>query len=241
MAKSKKKIKRKSRPIVIGHLEKISRRIFDQNRKQIAEIIEGHQGIYALYRKEKLYYVGLATDLRRRISWHLRDKHKSKWTHFSLYILRRDEHLREVEALVLRIADPTGNYAKGKLKGSKDLRRSLKALLRKDFKKFIDDLLGVGEPTKKERKRRKAKVRAKATERPLRGKFPGGKVIYAKYKGKEYKAWVRTNGGIRLKGETYDTPSAAGMAIVKRSTCNGWNFWKYKNKSGDLVAIKDLR
>jgi len=34
---------------------------------------------------------------------------------------------------------------------------------------------------------------------------------------------------------------AAGMAIVKRSTCNGWDFWKYKDKSGDLVAIKDLR
>jgi len=28
----------------------------------------------------------------------------------------------------------------------------------------------------------------------------GGKVIYARYKGKDYKAWVVSNGGIRVKG-----------------------------------------
>jgi hypothetical protein len=233
---AKKKSKRKSRPIIRGHLEKISSRIFDQNRKQIAEIIEGHQGIYALYRKEKLYYVGLATDLRRRINWHLRDKHTGKWTHFSLYILRRDEHLREVEALVLRIADPTGNYAKGKLKGSKDLRRSLKALLRKDFKSVIDELLGGVEQTKRKRVKRKTSK----GERPLKGVFQGGKVIYASYKGKEYKAWVRTSGAIRFNRETYDTPSGAGKAIRKKET-DGWRFWKYKDDSGKLVRLANLR
>ena len=218
---TKKKMKRRARAIIQGHLEKISSRIFDQNRKQISEIIERHQGIYALYRKDKLYYVGLATDLRRRINWHLRDKHEGKWTHFSLYILRRSEHLREVEALVLRIADPTGNYAKGKLKGSKDLRRSLKALLRKDYKKFIDDLLGGGEEANKKSKREKVKGKAAKRERPLQGKFPGGKVIYASYKGKDYKAWVRANGGIRYNGRTYDSPSGAGKGIRKKET-DGW-------------------
>ena len=237
---AKKKATRKSRTIIRGHLEKISSRIFDQNRKQIAEIIEGHQGIYALYRKEKLYYVGLATDLRRRINWHLRDKHKGKWTHFSLYILRRDEHLREVEALVLRIADSTGNYAKGKLKGSKDLRRSLKALLRKDFKEFIDDLLGGGEPARKKGKRRKAKGRG---ERPLKGYFPKGKMIYTSYKGKDYKAWVYGGGTIKIipSGELFNSPSMAGISVTKKKTMNGWRFWKYKDKNGELVYIDQLR
>lgn len=31
----------------------------------------------------------------------------------------------------------------------------------------------------------------------LRGCFKGCKVIYARYKGKEYKAWVQSNGRIR--------------------------------------------
>jgi len=52
--------------------------------------------VYALYRREKLYYVGLATNLRSRINQHLKDRHKGKWTHFSLYILRKTEHLREL-------------------------------------------------------------------------------------------------------------------------------------------------
>lgn len=236
------KKKRGARPIIKGHLEKINSRIFDQNRKQIAEIIEEHQGIYALYRKEKLYYVGLATDLRRRINWHLRDKHKGKWTHFSLYILRRDEHLRELEALVLRIADPTGNYTKGKLKGSKDLRRNLKALLRKDFKEFIEDLLGGGEPVEKKGKRKKAKITRKSN-RPMKGYFPGGKMIYAKYIGKEYRAWVMGNGRIKIipSGELFDSPSMAGISVTKKMTMNGWRFWKYKDKNGELVYIDQLR
>lgn len=239
MAKRKK---RKTRSIIKGHLEKINSRIFDQNRKQIAEIIEEHQGIYALYRKRKLYYVGLATDLRRRINWHLRDKHKGKWTHFSLYVLRRDEHLRELEALVLRIADPTGNYTKGKLKGSKDLRRNLKALLRKDFKKFIEDLLGGGEPVERKRKRKKAKITRKSN-RPMKGCFSKGKMIYASYKGKDYKAWVYDGGTIKMipSGKLFNSPSLAGLEITKKRTMNGWRFWKYKDKNGELVYINQLR
>jgi type III restriction enzyme len=93
---SKKKAKRAARPIVAGHLEKISSRIFDQNRSLITEMIKGRYGVYALYRREKLYYVGLATNLRSRINQHLKDRHKGKWTHFSLYILRKTDHLREI-------------------------------------------------------------------------------------------------------------------------------------------------
>jgi hypothetical protein len=73
------------------------------------------------------------------------------------------------------------------------------------------------------------------------GSVPSGKVIYRTYKRKEHKAWVRTNGRIRFKGKIYDTPSAAGMAIVKRRTCNGWGFWKYKDKNGELVPLASLR
>ena len=74
----------------------------------------------------------------------------------------------------------------------------------------------------------------------LGGRLPGGKVIYASYKGQDYKAWVRTNGGIRFNGRTYDSPSGAGKAIRKKET-DGWRFWKYKDKEGNLVRLKNLR
>ena len=112
---AKKKTKRVSRAIVAGYLEKVSSRIFEQYRQSITEMITGHQGLYALYRRDKLYYVGLATNLKSRIRYHLRDRHQGKWTHFSLYIIRKADHIKELESLLLRIADPAGNSIKGNL------------------------------------------------------------------------------------------------------------------------------
>jgi len=115
----KNKIKRKSRPIVIGHLEKVSSKVFDRYRKQITDMIRGNYGVYALYRRHKLHYIGLATDFRRRINQHLKDRHKGKWNYFSLYLIRKIDHLHEIEALLVRMAEPGGNKQKGTLKRSK--------------------------------------------------------------------------------------------------------------------------
>ncbi|HUS73895.1 MAG TPA: GIY-YIG nuclease family protein [Sedimentisphaerales bacterium] len=232
---------RKSRPIVAGHLEKISSRIFDQNRSLITEMIRGRYGVYALYRREKLYYVGLATNLRSRINQHLKDRHKGKWTHFSLYILRKTDHLREIETLLLRIADPTGNYMKGKLKSSKDLRPQLKLLLTEDFKRLIEDILGAKKAAPKRVEKKQTRTKPRVVERPLRDKFKHGKVIYASYKRNKYKAWVRTNGGIKFKGQMYDTPTGAAMAVIDKGAVNGWDFWKYKDKNGELLRLGALR
>jgi len=105
----KKKTKRTTRPIISGYLERVSALIFDKYKKEITDMIRGHQGLYALYYKNKLYYVGLASNLKNRINHHLRDRHQGKWTHFSLYIIRKADHIKELESLLLRIADPTGN------------------------------------------------------------------------------------------------------------------------------------
>jgi len=239
----KKKSKRKSRSIVTGHLEKISSKVFDQYRKQITEMITGNYGVYALYRRNKLYYIGLAIDLRKRINYHLRDHHKGKWTHFSLYIIRKSDHIREVEALLLRIADPTGNYMKGRLKGSRNLRPTLKRMMTQDSRRVIDEIFGQsGKPVK----RSKAKSRPKKTtevDRPLKGLLNNWQRIYATYKGKEYKAKVRPNGVIEMipGGQLYDTPSGAALAIIQKGQRNGWLFWKYKDKSGELVKLAKKR
>ncbi len=124
----KKKSKRGARPIVVGHLEKISSGVFERYPEQITGLTEGTQGVYALYRRQKLYYIGLANDLKRRIKWHLKDKHKGKWDRFSLYIIRKTDHIREVESVVVRIAEPSGNQQRGRLRGS-DVRRPFQEII----------------------------------------------------------------------------------------------------------------
>ena len=200
---------------------------------------------HALYRREKLYYIGLATDFKKRINQHLKDRHKGKWNYFSLYIIRKSDHIREVEALLLRIADPTGNYQKGKLKGSKNLGRELKRLMTEDFKDFMDKAFGKSQrkktaTTKKKTSAKKKVSKAKA-DKPLKGYFPGGKRIYATYKGKDYKAWVYKTGTIKYNGNLYNSPSTAGKAVKGGKATNGWSFWKYKNKDGELLRLRTLR
>lgn len=241
--KRKTKSKRKSRSIVTGYLEKISSKVFDEYRKQITELIKGNYGVYALYRREKLYYIGLASDFKKRLNYHLRDHHKGKWTHFSLYIIRKTDHIREIEAILLRIADPTGNYQKGKLKGSRNLRPTLKRIMTEDSRRVIKEILGQAD---KPVKRAKAKTRRKKTtegDRPLKDLLKGWQRIYATYKGKDYKAKVRPNGTIEMipGGQLYDSPSAAANAILDKGQANGWLFWKYKAKSGKLVKLAGLR
>jgi hypothetical protein len=235
MAKNKK---HKTRAIVAEHLEKIGANVFEDFPQVITNIIKGQQGIYALFKKERLYYVGLARNLKGRIKAHIRDRHQNKWTHFNLYIIRKEDHIKEIESLVLRIAYPKGNKVRGKLKKSKDLRPLLKRMIRDEQLIQLGGIIGGRNKPAGRIEKRKIK---KTDKRPLQGYFAQGKVIYVNYKGKEYKAWVYRNGKIKFNGNFFDSPSLAGMAVTKKQTMNGWRFWKYKNKKGELVYIDQLR
>ena len=129
---------KRTKSIIEGYLEKVSAGLLDKYQKTITEEIRGKQGIYALYRNENLYYVGLAGDLRRRVKQHLKDRHQGKWTHFSLYIIRQDDHIKELESLLLRIAYPKGNSTKGKLPDAADLKPRLQTLVKKHLKDEYD-------------------------------------------------------------------------------------------------------
>ena len=67
----------------------------------------------------------------------------------------------------------------------------------------------------------------------------GRKRIYARYKGREFKAAVYNNGCIRFNGQFYDSPSAAGKEARNRET-NGWSLWRVR-KDGELVKLSELR
>jgi len=242
---AKKKTKRTSKPIVEAYLERIGQKVFKDFSSVITGLIKGNQGIYALYKRDKLYYIGLASNLKNRIKHHLNDKHKNYWTHFSLYIISKQEHIKEFESVILRIAYPKGNSVRGKLSRAKNLRPSLKRRLKAEWERQIDGIIGSKKKEAvKSTVKKKAKKRAsKATKEGnvLKGLLRNGQGLYANYKGKSYKAIFYTKRGIKLGGKFYLSPSGAAKAIVDRGTVNGWNFWKYKDKSGDLKAIKSLR
>lgn len=253
MAKSK--TRRKSRGLVLGHLERISSNVFERYRRVITGLVGGKNGIYALYRNDKLYYVGLATNLRGRVNQHLRDRHAGRWNYFSLYLARSERHMKELESLALRIADPKGNKVRGRLKGATDLRPGLKESLRKYALREIGILMGDGKKAAKkpQKKRKSAKMvkagkKAAATRRkagkniPLKGLIKS-RSLRRKYKGKMHYAWVLPSGRIKLRetGKIYDSPSGAGVAARKGKSTDGWRFWRYKNSKGEWVLLGELR
>jgi Restriction Enzyme Adenine Methylase Associated/GIY-YIG catalytic domain len=241
MKNKRRRKKFHSRSIITGHLEKIGAKVFDDFSSSITDLIKGHQGIYALFKKDRLYYVGLARNLKSRINAHNRDRHQNKWTHFSLYIIRKEDHIKEIESLVLRIAYPKGNKIKGKLKHSKDIRPLLKRRLKDEWIKQLDGIIGGSKKEKiggTSRKIKKSKV-----ERPLKGLLRNYQRIYCTYKGKDHSAKVLPNGVVELipSKKRFDSPSMAGIAVIKKNTVNGWKLWKYKDRNGELVYIDTLR
>ena len=135
--------------LVCQHLENISRQALERHQNIIGQYARGRQGIYALYRRGKLYYVGLATNLRNRLKQHLKDRHGGSWDQFSVYLTVGDNHLRELEALMLRTVKPSGNKQKGKFAKSEDLRRRFRRDIKKCVLSEMDGLFGFSRKEKK--------------------------------------------------------------------------------------------
>lgn len=74
--------KHKRTPLVIEHLEGISRAAIGRFPGLVTEFVRGKSGVYALYKGESLFYVGLAKNLRSRLHHHLKDRHAEEWNRF---------------------------------------------------------------------------------------------------------------------------------------------------------------
>jgi len=223
--------------LVSQHLENISHEALSEYQDVVRSYVRRRQGIYALYRKNELYYVGLARNLRGRLNSHLRDRHKKLWDRFSVYLTIGDSHLKELESLILRTIKPAGNHQSGKFIKSENLKsrlaRDLKDRQRQEFDRLI------GRSTSPIPKRRQKKV-VKRGAPVLSAYFDQSTKLVARFKGKSIKARVRRNGVIRYKNRDFNSPSKAASAVVKRAA-NGWAFWKYERAPGDWVSLKELR
>jgi hypothetical protein len=238
---AKKKTVRKSRQLVLGYLERISSKVFSDFPKQLTDLVEKQHGVYALYKGNRLYYVGLASNLRNRIRHHLRDKHAGKWDKFSLYLVRKADHIKELESLILRIADPTGNATRGRLARAENLKFDLQNKIKRAQERQLMVLLGSKKKLASQPNPKKKIEQEKKKKQPtLRPFIKEAMKIRATYKGKTYIARVRKNGIINFKGVLYNSPSMAGKAVTGRNV-SGLYFWKYRNNKGEWVRLRELR
>jgi hypothetical protein len=222
--------------LVCQHLENISREALEKHQDVIRQYVRRRQGVYALYRRGKLYYVGLASNLRLRLSHHLKDRHRNSWDRFSVYITIGDHHLKELESLILRIVQPKGNRVAGKFPKSEDIRRKFARDVRVFQREELRTILGKSfevEEELSEKSEGRSPVLARYVKQPIR--------LRARHKGKLLRAHVKRDGQVRYAGKNYNSPSVAGAAAVKRKSCNGWTFWTYERAPGDWVALDKLR
>src|SRR5688500_14618551 len=97
---------KRSPDLLIGFLEQISWRVLDEYRESGRDVIRRKSGVYALYKHDKLYYVGLASNLMGRVNGHLKDRHRGAWDRFSVYLTTNRADIKPLESLLLRIARP---------------------------------------------------------------------------------------------------------------------------------------
>ena len=113
----KKRLKKSNKGLLIkGMIEKVPSSSFGVLRHELKDILKGKSGIYALYKGDKVVYVGLAKELYWRTFHHLeKDRLANRWDSFSVFIIKRVKYLKDLETLVLRISKPKSNKVTGKL------------------------------------------------------------------------------------------------------------------------------
>jgi hypothetical protein len=222
-------------PLVCQHLENISRDALKKHQDVIRNYVRGRHGVYALYKGDRLYYVGLATNLRGRLATHMRNQHGQSWDRFSVYLTIGDRSLRELEALLLRIVKPKGNNQIGKFAKSEDLKRRFGRDVRE--KNRAEERLLLGRAPRVVKTKATAKGKLGNMVKVLRGRALR---LRRRHKGTLYKARLRKDGKVQMKGVIYLSASAAARAVCGHNA-NGWRFWECERAPGDWVKLEKIR
>ena len=211
----RKKRGRRREALVHSHLERVSRDLLEDHPDVVKKFIGRNAGIYALYKEDRLYYVGLATGLSGRLKSHKKNRHGKSWDRFSLYLTIKDQHLREIEGLILQIARPKGNKQGGRPVGSKNMRRQIAAAIRLKRRNEMNSLFEA--PRKQKNKLAVADEREASLLMRL---LPAGARLTATLRSKSFTARARRDGRVRFRGRTYSSLSAAATAAA--GGCKKW-------------------
>lgn len=121
-------------------MERKRRRLLDSRFDELEGVLPHQRGVYALYRGDRLYFIGIARrNLAGRIRHHTRDKHAKKWDKFSLYVCKSVKIIAALEKLFLRIAKPPGNGQIGRLRSpdlTDDLRQRMQHGMEKEIRSY---------------------------------------------------------------------------------------------------------
>ncbi len=215
--------------LVSEYLEDLPGDLLDQ-AGVVEEFVAGKPGIYALYRHGSLYYVGLATNLKARLKQHQKDRHSGVWDRFSVYLTTHDEHLKDLESLLLRVTKkPKGNKQNGAFHSARNQNSEVKRRYRSHQ---IEEFNEVFKPHKK---LEKPKISPSSPLEARSGPF----ALRGFHKGKTYKALLKKDGSVRIATKIYSSLSSAAMQITGHPTNGRW-FWHIKSSNGEWVRVKSL-
>jgi hypothetical protein len=236
---------KKRAQLVCQQLENVSSVVLEEYQDIIRHYIRGRNGVYALYKGERLYYVGLARNLRGRLKQHLRDRHRALWDRFSVYLTIGEHHIKEMESLLLRILRPPGNKQGGKFMRCENLNKKLARDIKTLQRETLASILGE--------QRRAIAGPDSADDRPvlapyvalIRGNRLRGYRARTRGHGQPIfvKARVREDGLIIVQGAAgrrFNSPSMAAQHVLGHNA-NGWEFWQYERSPGEWVRLSHLR
>jgi hypothetical protein len=133
--KSKERQRKRSRSTKGALIKGMSRRLPSEIlesevfSKKLRQVMRRYAGIYVLYKRDRLYYIGLTKDLLGRIKWHLKDRHAGKWDHFAIFRIQRVRYLKDIETLIHHLIETPGNRVKGRVPRDADVNRILREVL----------------------------------------------------------------------------------------------------------------
>jgi len=138
MAAKKRRQKSTKGALVKGVSRKLPVSLLDEPsfREGLQEITRDYSGIYLLYKRKRLYYVGLASNLYWRLKGHTRNRHRGKWDSFAIFRVGRVRYLKDIESILLRVANPPGNAVSGHFHRDADLTRVLKRIQREQTRRL---------------------------------------------------------------------------------------------------------
>ena len=116
-------------------LDGVKRKYFDIIKRELRQVLKDMSGIYALYKGDRLVYVGLATDIYWRMKGHSKS-HRLNWDTASIFIISKLKYLRDVETAIVRIAKPKYNDISGRVGNEHYLERVLKKRVREKNRKL---------------------------------------------------------------------------------------------------------
>ena len=224
----------KKTKIFTQKLEKIEADgIFNKRYKDILiKEIGSKHGVYILYdKKGEPYYIGRASNIKKRLKDHFKDQHSGKWNRFSIYLTTEKQYIYGLEDAFISIVQPKGNKKQPLRIDNKMISRIDKAIKQKDDEIRIS-ILWNNKP--------KNKNNAKQSNAPsFKNPFGRNKTLKKKYKNTLYKAIWLKSGRIKYNNKCYNSPTSVAKAVSGRKIINGKTFWHVQDNNGEWIKIKD--